>query len=105
MKTTHLTLTLPIVAAILFAAPASVVLADCKTDEAIAGWKALIEKHPDDTDLRTLYKMWGELCDAVEQGHLDEDTASERFEHAREWLLEKWRRMNEQREAGERDAA
>lgn len=98
MTRTSILFPLPLVAVILFAAPAGVVLADCDTHEAQAGWQALLDRHPGDMDLQALYDLRLRLCEQIEQGKIDRQDASERFERARERLLEKWREDNERRE-------
>lgn len=93
---------LPLVAVILFSAPAGVVLADCDTHEAQAGWQALFDRHPGDMDLRALYDLRLRLCEQIDQGTIDRQDASERFERARERLLDKWREENERRDQPDR---
>jgi hypothetical protein len=101
MTRTSILSPLPLVAVFLFVAPASVVLADCDTHEAQAGWQALLERHPSDMHLRALYDLRLRLCEQIERGTIDQDEASERFERARARLLEKWRQENERREQKE----
>lgn len=70
---------------------------DCHDPEALAGWHALLDKHPDDADLRALFGLRERLCEQVIDGRTDISEASERFEQARERLKKKWEVQNRAR--------
>lgn len=93
--------TLPLVSAALFAAPAAIAVeTDCDDPEAVAAWQDLLQRYPDDHDLRNLYLLRDDLCLAVARGSVDLGAASERFERARERLMRKWQLQNQHHEQG-----
>jgi hypothetical protein len=93
--------TLPLVSAALFAAPAAIAVeTDCDDPEAVAAWQDLLQRYPDDHDLRNLYLLRDELCLSVERGSVGLVEAAERFERARERLIQKWQQQNQRREEG-----
>jgi hypothetical protein len=93
--------TLPLVSAALLAAPAAIAVeTDCKDPEAVAAWQELLQRYPDDHDLRNLYLLRDDLCVAVERGSVGLSEASERFERARDRLMQKWQRQNQHHEQG-----
>lgn len=53
-----------------------------------------------DHDLRNLYLLRDELCLSVERGSIGFIEAAERFERARERLIQKWQQQNQYREEG-----
>lgn len=88
--------TLPIIAAVWLVAPAAVaVQTNCDDPVALAGWRTLLGRYPNDHDLRELFELRGDLCAQVQRGTLSVQDASERFEDARERLKRKWDRGNE----------
>jgi len=100
MKTPAIIHTFPIIIASMFVAPAALaVQTDCDEEEAEAGWTALLARHPGNRDLRDLYQLRRRLCREVEEDRLPLEEASERFERARQRLMEKWQERNEQRPA------
>lgn len=93
--------TLPLVSAALLAAPAAVAVeTDCKDPEAVTAWQELLQRYPDDHDLRNLYLLRDDLCLAVARGSVDLGAASVRFERARERLMRKWQQQNQHHEQG-----
>jgi hypothetical protein len=100
MKASILT-TLPLVSAALFSAPAAIAVeTDCDDPEAVAAWHDLLQRYPDDHDLRNLYLLRDELCLSVERGSVGLVDAAERFERARERLIQKWQQQNQRHEEG-----
>ena len=98
MMTLRIFCTLPLLAACLLVAPAVMaVQTDCNDPEAEAGWSALLAKYPGDHDVRNLYRLRRNLCEQVEAGDLSLSEASNRFERARQRLVDKWRERNERR--------
>lgn len=71
---------------------------ECYDPEVLAGWQALLEKYPDDADLKVLFGLRKRLCDQVSEGRTDISEASKRFEQARERLRLKWEEQNRARE-------
>lgn len=91
MKTTHPAIaTLPIYAAALFAVPADVVLRECRSHEAMLGWRELLNRHPHDEDLRSLHHLRIRLCNEIALGETSLVDASAQFERARERLMDRW---------------
>ncbi len=73
-------------------------MTDCHEPEATAGWQALLDKNPGDHDLIILYNLRLSLCKQVEEDALPLETASERFEAARQRVIEKWKSHNSRRQ-------
>ena len=67
----------------------------CIDHEAEKGWRNLLEKYPQDDDLRKLYSLRKILCDQVAAGIITIDDATEDFEAARLSLKEKWSKQND----------
>ncbi len=66
----------------------------CNDHEAEKGWRRLLEKYPQERELRELYSLRKILCDQVEAGIITIDDATDEFEAARHVLKEKWREHN-----------
>ena len=96
MKASTTISTLPVIAAVWLVAPAAVaVQTNCDDPQALAGWRVLLDRYPDDHELRELFELRGRLCAQTQRGKLSVKEASERFENARERLKWKWERSNE----------
>lgn len=101
MMTPSIIRTLPLIAAAMLVAPAALAdKTDCHDKEAEYGWQKLLAKYPGDRDVRNLYQLRHSLCRQVESNSLSLDAASERFEKARQRLMQKWHRHNKLRPAG-----
>lgn len=66
----------------------------CLNPEVTKHWQELIQKYPDDDDLRDLVSLRNHLCEEVARGIITVDQATLRFETAREALMKKWKEHN-----------
>lgn len=99
MKTITTIPHLPIVAALWLVVPAALAVeTNCTDPVAVAGWRTLLQRYPDDYDLRELYQLREQLCADLKRGTISVDDASERFERTRSRLLHKWEQHNERLE-------
>ncbi len=61
----------------------------CKDHESWKEWEALVEKYPNDLDVRALHALRIGLCVKVERGNVTVEQATLIFERAREAIISK----------------
>lgn len=69
----------------------------CHDPESHAQWDALIQKYPNDRDLRELVTLREQLCAQIDNSSMTVEIASARFEAARKQLQLKWETQNKAR--------
>lgn len=63
----------------------------CKNQASWQEWHALLEKHPNDDSVYTLYALRLGLCSMVEAGNIDKDRAVKIFEGMRGTVIQQYK--------------
>lgn len=72
----------------------------CNDQESWKKWDELVQKYPDDHDIQTLHALRIGFCFKVERGDLTVEQATEIFEEARGFIVEKKRAETAKEEGG-----